>query len=117
MGYRRRIQLRWVKKPAHVFFRFENYSIISYSFFLKGCSRYVCSILFCVSNKNLHNSTIIMDYKSRKQLKSLKNPHGFFRLKNPARAGKRVGTRVSTRANPETYVFSFILYISLFYVN
>ena len=42
-----------------------------------------------------------MDYISRKQLKKVKNPPGFFRLKNPARAGKWVGTRVPTHDNPE----------------
>ena len=41
-----------------------------------------------------------MDYISRKQLKKVKNPSGFFRLKNPARAGKWVGTRVPTHDNP-----------------
>ena len=44
-----------------------------------------------------------MDYISRKQLKKVKNPSGFFRLKNPARAGKWVGTRVPTHDNPAYY--------------
>ena len=43
-----------------------------------------------------------MDYRSRKQLKTYKNPPGFFRLKNPARVGKRVGPRVSTHASPDS---------------
>ena len=41
-----------------------------------------------------------MDYISRKQLEKVKNPSGFFRLKNPARAGKWVGARVPTHDNP-----------------
>ena len=56
---------------------------------------------------------MIMDYRSRKQLKTLKNLPGFFRLKNPARAGKRVGPRVSTHANPDSNGFNFLIFLEI----